>query len=134
MATRMIVVVDADEAFLELIREQFSAAGYAVSTFASPEGAYALLRAEPPSAAIIGFQFPSCQPSIDLATALMLHRATRGLPVILTSEDTAQLHRYMERLRCRDGAALWVLPKPLDLVAVLQIFAQALGPLEREAS
>jgi CheY-like chemotaxis protein len=134
MATRMIAVVDADEVFLELMREQLVAAGYAVLTFGNPEGAYALLRDEPPSAAIVGVQFPNCQPGIDLVTALKLHRATRGLPVILTSDNGPQLHQYAERLRDRGATALWVLPKPLDPAALLRIFAQALGPLEREAS
>jgi CheY-like chemotaxis protein len=134
MVTRSIVVVDADEAFLELMRKQLGVAGYIVHTFSSPDGAYALLPSEPPNAAIVGVQFPNCQPGIDLATALKLHRATRGLPVILTSDDAPRLHQYTERLRQRGATALWALPKPLDPAALLRIFAQALGPLEREAS
>jgi CheY-like chemotaxis protein len=128
----MIAVVDADAAFLEQMREQLGAAGYMVHTFGSPEGAYALLRDEPPSAAIVGLQFPDYQAGIDLATALKLHRATRGLPVILTSDDAPRLYQYAERLRRRGATALWALAKPLDLVASLRIFAQALGSLERE--
>jgi|RhiMetdeSRZDD1v2_1073273.scaffolds.fasta_scaffold247423_2 DNA-binding NtrC family response regulator len=133
MATHSIAVVDADEAFLELMRERLGAAGYIVQTFANPDGAYALLRNEPPSAAIVGLQFPDCQPSIDLATALKLHRATRGLPVILTSDDAVRLRQYVERLRHRGVTALWALPKPLDPATSLRIFARALGSLEREA-
>jgi CheY-like chemotaxis protein len=134
MVTRTIVVMDAEEVFLELMRKQLGAAGYAVHTFSSPDGAYKLLRNEPLHAAIVGLQFPNCQPGIDLATALRLHRATRGLPVILISDDAPQLHQYMERLRQRGATALWALPKPFDPIALLRIFAQALGPLEREAS
>jgi CheY-like chemotaxis protein len=134
MATRTIAVVDADETFLDQMREQLGNAGYTVRTFGSPEGAYALLRAEPPSAAIVELQFPNCQPGIDLATALKLHRATRGLPVILTSEDALQLRQYVGRLRDRGATALWALPKPLDIADALLIVTQALGPLEREAS
>src|SRR5262245_33821880 len=134
MATHTIAVVDADEAFLELMRERLGAAGYTVQTFGNPDGAYALLRTEPPNAAIVGLQFPNCQPGIDLTTALKLHRATRGLPVILTSDDARQLQQYMGRLRQRGATALWALPKPLDPIASLRIIAQALGPLEREAS
>ena len=78
MVIRSIVVVDADEAFLETMRKQLGAAGYMVHTFGSPDGAYALLQDEPPNAAIVGLQFPNCQPGIDLVTALKLHRATRG--------------------------------------------------------
>jgi DNA-binding NtrC family response regulator len=133
MATHTIAVVDADEAFLELMREQLGAAGYTVHTFGSPDGAYVLLHSEPPNAAIVGLQFPNCQPGIDLATALKLHRATRGLPVILTSDDAPRLQQYAERLRRGAAAALWALPKPLDTGTSLRIFAQALGSLEREA-
>ncbi len=133
MATHSIAVVDADEAFLELMRERLGAAGYTVQTFGNPDGAYALLRTEPPIAAIVGLQFPDCQPGIDLATALKLHRATRGLPVILTSDDAARLLEYAERLRRRGATALWALPKPLDPATSLRIFTQALGSLEREA-
>ena len=134
MVTRTIAVVDADEAFLELMRKQLGAAGYTVLTFGSPDGAYELLQSEPPSAAIVGLQFPNCQPGVDLATALKLHRATRGLPIILTSDNAPPLHKYAERLRQRGATALWALPKPLASAALLRIFAQALGPLEREAS
>jgi CheY-like chemotaxis protein len=134
MVTRTIAVVDADETFLELMRKQLGAAGYAVQTFSSPDGAYMLLRSEPPHAAIIGIQFPNCQPGIDLATALKLHRTTRGLPVILTSDDAQQLHQYVERLRQRGVTALWALSKPFDTADPLRIFERALGPLEREAS
>ena len=134
MATHTIVVVDADAAFLELMRRQLSAAGYTVHAFGSPDGAYALLQGEPPSAALVGLEFPNCQPGIDLVTALKLHRATRGLPIILTSDDASRLHEYAERLRQRGARALWALPKPLDSAASLRILAQALGPLEREAS
>ena len=134
MATHMIAVVDADETFLELMRKQLGAAGYIVHTFNSPDGAYKLLRSEPPNAAIVGLQFPNCQAGIDLTTALKLHRATRGLPIILTSDDARQLHQYVERLRQRGATALWALPKPFDPIASLRILAQALGPLEREAS
>src|SRR5262245_26737853 len=121
MATHTIAVVDADETFLELMREQLGAAGYIVRTFGSPEGAYTLLRTEPPSAAIVGLQFPNYQPAIDLATTLKLHRATRGLPVILTSDDAPRLLQYAERLRGGGATALWALPKPLDPVASLRI-------------
>jgi CheY-like chemotaxis protein len=134
MVTRTIVVVDADEIFLGLMRKQLGAAGYVVRTFSSPDGAYKLLQSEPPNAAIVGLQFPNCQPGVDLVTALKLHRATRGLPVILTSDDAAPLHQYVEHLRQRGATAVWALPKPLDPVALLRLFAQALGPLEREAS
>jgi CheY-like chemotaxis protein len=134
MATHTIAVVDADAAFLVLMREQLGAAGYIVRAFDSPAGAYALLRSEPPNAAIVGLQFPNCQPGIDLVTALKLHRATRGLPVILTSDDAPRLHQYAERLRLRGATALWALPKPLDPAATLRILARALGSLEREAS
>jgi CheY-like chemotaxis protein len=134
MVIRTIAVVDADEAFLELMRKQLGAAGYIVYTFSSPDGAYKLLQSQPPNAAIVGLQFPNHQAGIDLATALKLHRATRGLPVILTSDDALQLHEYVEYLRQRGATALWALPKPLDPIAALRIFSQALGPLEREAS
>jgi DNA-binding NtrC family response regulator len=132
MATRAIAVVDADEVFLELMRKQLGAAGYIVYTFDKPESAYALLHDRPPNAAIIGLQFPNFQPAVDLATALKLHRATRGLPVILTSDDAPLLHQYAERLR--GAREVWALPKPLDPTISLRILARALGPLEREAS
>jgi CheY-like chemotaxis protein len=132
MPGHAITIVDDDDNFLELLRGVLGAAGYIVYTFNHSESAYDAVCANPPGAVIIGIQFPNCQPGIDLATALKLRPITRALPVVLISDDAARLHLYTDRLHGSTIAALWTLPRPIVISALLTLLTQVIGRLERE--
>lgn len=126
-----ITIVDDDDNFLEQLRGVLGAAGYTVSIFNRPESAYDAVRANPPGAMIIGIQFPNCQPGIDLATALKLRSTTRTLPIVLTSDDAVRLRLYADRLRSSNVVALWTMPRPIVISALLSLLTQTIGRLER---
>ena len=131
MPGHAITIVDDDDSFLEQLRGVLGAAGYIVYTFNHPESAYDAVRANPPGAVIIGVRFPNCQPWIDLATALKLRPATRALPIILTANDTARLRLHIDRPHGSAAMALWALPRPIDVSALLPLLTRAIGRLER---
>ena len=133
MAHHVVAVVDEDRRFLGRMRDLLGGAGYTVRPFHGPKSAYALLDGPPPGAVIVGIPFPNCHPAIDLATALKLHRTTRAVPLILTSADAQRLRHYEQCLSGRREQTAWMLPRPIELAAVLQILAQTLDQLEREA-
>jgi CheY-like chemotaxis protein len=133
MPGHAITIVDDDDNFLEQLRGVLGAAGYIVHTFNQPERAYDAVRANPPGAVIIGIQFPNCQPGIDLATALKLRPTTRALPIILTANDAVRLRLYTDRPHGSAVVALWALPRPIDVSALLPLLTRAIGRLERMA-
>lgn len=101
-------------------------AGYATRAFTTLDGTYEVLAADLPDAVVVGLHFPDERHGLDLVTLLKLQKATRDIPILLTSQDTVFLEASHDRL-CQQGVpAIWTLARPFDRATLLDTLTQAL--------
>ena len=124
MSRPLIMVVNNDTIFLELMRELLADEGYAVEIVGEEQGAYERIRQQRPALAILDVRLEHPEAGWGIATLLRLDPETATLPLIICSADTQFLKAkaaQLGALRCQ------VLEKPFILDDLLAKVQAALG-------
>ena len=123
---RRILIVDDDEALVELLSRRLQQQGYVTLTADTGHAGLALARREAPSLVILDLRLPDvngfsiCQQLVDAAE-------TCSIPVIMLSGmERADIVR-----RCRAAGCTYFVRKPYDPNALLVLIRQAIGEAGR---
>jgi DNA-binding NtrC family response regulator len=137
MARNTVAIVGDDANLFEQFSTLLAQTGLSIRRLSSFDDVVAELQTEPPGLVMIDLADPHFLSSVELATVLKLNKRTRGLPVVLVSNDAERLRPYHDQLRQRSAPRLWTLVRPFDPAETLRVLAQAFGQttlLVREAS
>lgn len=126
MAKEMIALVQQDVSVVNELAHLLHETGYTTRAFTTLDGTYDILAADPPDALIVGLHFPDERHGMDLVTLLKLQRATRNIPIVLTSHDTPFLEASHTRLQKQGVPAIWIHARPFNYAALLHTLEQAL--------
>ena len=125
MAHLSIFVANDDQAYLELIAELLSDAGYPKVVWHVGQGAFHRVRDELPSLVLLDINLMNPGRGWSTLDALRLHPKTRHIPIILCSTDMRLLEEkaaLLRELHCQ------TLEKPFDIETLLDRVAAAIGP------
>ena len=120
----LIMVVNNDSIFLELMRELLADEGYAVEIAYEEKGAYERIRQQRPALVILDVRLEHPEAGWEIATLLRLNPDTAALPVIICSADTQFLKAKADQLRAQQCE---VLEKPFVLDGLLAKVHAVLG-------
>jgi CheY-like chemotaxis protein len=125
METPLIAVVNDDPVFLALMEELLEGEGYRTRSWPGGQGIHALLVRAHPTLLVLDVRMEMIDTGLTVLQTLRLDPATRHLPVIVCTADTAFLKQSGERLMAQ-GCRL--LPKPFDLEELLGLIREMIGP------
>lgn len=120
-----IDVVNDDTAFLQLMHELLTDAGYDVSLYKEGVVAHQQILRNPPELVILDIRMEKPDTGWQVLEMLRLHPATANIPVIVCSADVHQLRSKREMLQQQGYDSL---EKPFDLDTLLSIVNQKIGP------
>ncbi len=121
-----IVVVNDDQAFLDIAAEVLREAGYEVTTCDQPRECYRVIRDVRPDVAIVDAKMRDVD-DWHVLTLVLLDRALRSISVLVSSPlgpDTELLERRLRELGCR------LITKPFtaeELLAVVRDLVESRG-------
>ena len=133
MSAPLILLVDDDFDFRELIRLLLEANGYRTAACASPEEAAVLIAAQPPDLILTDLMMQTLDAGFAFIRRLRQDPRTSAIPVILVTAIGAQRHLDFSPRSAEDRAALGVqafFDKPVEPGALL---AAVRDLLERNA-
>jgi len=121
LARRSILIVDDDDAAVDVLTMRLAKHGFQTSTTDSGRCAVGLAVSEQPSLILLDLRLPDAD-GFELCQTLVDHPATAGIPIIILSG--------MERpdivRRCRQAGCQYFLRKPYDPSALLILIQQAI--------
>src|SRR5262245_34420234 len=116
MERPLVMILNADRAFLELMREFLSEEGYAVRILRENQAAFEAILAERPQLVMIELMINDPEAGLMVLNKMRLHPDTTHIPVIIASTTTQLIRDNEEHLRSKDCD---ILPKPFDLEELL---------------
>jgi CheY-like chemotaxis protein len=123
---RRVVAIEDDVALRSVIVDILAEEGYQVVAHGRPEGAQQLVRCTQPEVVLLDLRLGDAlvERGWEVLDQLVLDPATRNIPVVIVSGD-ASLETRSPAISEQHG--LWVLPKPFDLVDLLDVVARAVS-------
>jgi CheY-like chemotaxis protein len=125
MAQPFIFVANDDQAFVELIAELLTDAGYPNVTWHIGGGAFHRVRDEQPNLVLLDVNLLNPGRGWSTLDALRLHPKTRRIPVIVCSTDMRMINEKVDMLR---DLHCQVLEKPFHIETLLDKVEAAIGP------
>jgi CheY-like chemotaxis protein len=125
MAQSVIAIVEDEHTVREVMQEVLEWEGYRVATSADGAGAMPLVLEEQPALVVLDWRLEQADTGLTVLQALRLDPATRDIPVIVCTADSAWLKANGDLLR-QQGYA--VLAKPFQLDEFLALVRAAVGP------
>ena len=120
-----IFVSNDEQAFVELIKELLTDAGYRNVVWHVGASAFHRIRDEQPSLVLLDINLANPGRGWSTLDALRLHPKTRHIPVILCSTDMRLLEEKAQLLREMNCQTI---EKPFDIETLLEKVATAIGP------
>jgi len=120
-----VFVANDDPAFVELVAELLTDAGYRNVVWHVGASAFHRIRDEQPTLVLLDINLVNPARGWSTLDALRLHPKTRHIPVILCSTDMRLLQEkagLLRELHCQ------TLEKPFDIETLLEEVAAAIGP------
>jgi CheY-like chemotaxis protein len=127
--SRKVLVLNNDNAFLDLMKLVLTDEGYAVEVRKVWDDAYDVVKRVRPDLIILDVLLDSGGKGFELIDLLTLDPKTREIPVILASTNTVQLRERMEAFATM---GIPVIGKPFDLDVLLRVVRRALTARTRE--
>ena len=124
MEKQRIAVVNEDTVFLTLMADLLTRQGYDIILLKESNTAYDIIKREKPDLVILDIRREHQEGGWVVLELLKLDPATRSLPVIVTSADTAALKDQRQNL---SELGYTILPKPFDLESLLAKIEEILG-------
>ena len=127
MAQPVIVVVDNDLPFIELLQDLLTEEGLRVIPHAEGHTAARLIRQEQPDLVILNIRLEHPEAGCEVLDLIRLDPETTQIPVIICSADS-NLHKkaaVLQDQRCE------LLEKPFDLDRLVGTVKMALGAIRR---
>lgn len=121
----VIVVVDNDEAFRDLLTDVLSDEGYRVVTATTGADALETLRRERPVLVILDLRMETPDSGIQMIRAVRSNPLTATLPLLICSADVAAMALHAPFLREQHVPAL---NKPFDLDRLLALVRHVVAP------
>lgn len=131
MMQPVIVIVDSDDAVLQLMEELLDSEGYATHAFCSYDVSIDAIQQAQPDLLIIEAAHTQPGITLNLINQLRLHTYTNRTPIIVNSTSPQLLHTLSEPLQYL-GCLL--LEKPFDVDQFLQCISDAMKSHELQPS
>ncbi len=119
-----IALVNENMVFLTLLQNLLNAHGYDVILCKESSAAYEIIKKEKPDLVLLDIRREHEEGGWTVLELMKLDPATKYIPTIVTSADTAELRNEQENLR-RLGYK--ILPKPFDLEGLLERIREMIG-------
>jgi len=116
-----ILVIDDDEAFLEIVRELLARAGYTVLTAASGPDGLARARSDRPDLILVDYHMP-VMTGLMVVQQLKADEATQRIPVLSLTAGTAEQANELSLAGC-----IGFIPKPFVAEEFLRLVADVLN-------
>lgn len=126
MERPLVIILNADLSFLELMREFLSEEGYNVRIVGENTSAFETILAERPQLVIIELMIHDPEAGLMVLNKMRLHPVTRKTPVIIASTTTQLIRDNEEHLRSKGCE---ILPKPFDLEELLTMVGKFVPPV-----
>lgn len=128
MAQPVIVVVDNDRPFLELLQELLTEEGFRVVPHPEGQTAATLIRQEQPDLVILDIRLEHPEAGWEVLELIRLDPETAQIPVIVCSADSSAQEKaaMLQDQRCE------LLEKPFDLDRLVSAVKMALGAAPRD--
>ncbi len=123
----LIVVVDNDEAFRDLLTDVLGDEGYRVVTSTTGADALATIRQARPALVILDLRMEAPDAGIQLIRAVRGNPLTATLPLLICSADIAGMERHASFLQEQRVQAL---SKPFDLDQLLILVRRLIVPFD----
>lgn len=123
-----IAIIDEDPAFLEMMRDVLSQAGYKVMLHSTAKTAFNLIRNRHPALVILDMQIGDLEDGWLILDLMRLDDQTAAIPVIMCSTDRRLLQSEASHLR-EEGCCMLV--KPFAIADLLSLIQQTLAPGSR---
>jgi DNA-binding response OmpR family regulator len=123
MTQPLIIVVNNDTEFLDLMHDLLNMEGYRTTICKEGDKAYALIKEAQPDLVVLDIRLEHAESGWTILELLRLDPATTRIPVIVCSADSRFLRdkaTSLQALRCD------ILEKPFDLDALLAKVSSAL--------
>lgn len=124
-ARPLIVIVDSDLDFLQMVAELLDDEGYAPAITREDGLAFALIKERQPALVMIELLLADPERALAVLNELRLDPQTAPIPVIIASTATDLLERNEQHLRAKNCA---ILLKPFDLEELLTIVGEHVPP------
>lgn len=121
----VIMVVDNDEPFRDLLADLLSDEGYRVVTAMTGAGALEMIRQTRPALVILDLRMEAADSGIQLIRAVRGNPLTATLPLLICSADVAGIARHAPFLQKQHVTPL---NKPFDLDRLLSLIRQLIAP------
>jgi CheY-like chemotaxis protein len=124
LGTGRIVAIEDDDVLRSVMAEILVDEGYEVVVHGRTEGAHQLVRQAQPAVVLMDLRLGDgrAERGWDLLDQLVLDPATRNIPVVIVSGDPSL---EMHRLALSADHGVWTLPKPFELVDLLDVVSRA---------
>ncbi len=123
----VIVVIDNDEPFRDLLTDVLGDEGYRVVTAMTGADAIETIRQTRPALVILDLRMEAPDSGIQIIRAIRSNPLTRTLPLLLCSADVAGIAVHAPFLQEHHVAAL---SKPFDLNQLLNLVRQLIAPCD----
>lgn len=121
----VIVVVDNDNAFRDLLTEILGEEGYTVVTATTEADALPTIRRARPVLVILDMRMETPDAGLRIIEAVRRNPLTSTLPVLLCSADLAGMRQHAARLEALNTPTL---AKPFDLGTLLSVVQGLVSP------
>jgi DNA-binding response OmpR family regulator len=121
----LIMVVDDDMPFVQLMNELLAEEGYATECCLEGIKAYEVIRRTQPALVVLDIRLQTPETGLMILDLLRLDPTTKEMPVIICSAATDLLRASRERLT---AARCDILEKPFDLATLLKQIRAVIGP------
>jgi len=119
-----IALVNENMVFLSLLENLLNTQGYEVILCKESSTAYEIIKKEKPDLVLLDIRREHQEGGWTVLELMKLDPATRSIPTIVTSADTAELKDQQENLR---SLGYTILPKPFDLEGLLERIREMIG-------
>jgi len=126
-----VLVLNNDNAFLDLMREVLGDEGYDVTVRKVWDGAYEVVKRTNPDLIILDVLLDNAGAGFQLVDLLTLDPSTRSIPIVIASTSTQQLK---ERTEAFTTMGIPIIGKPFDLEILLGVVHRALQAGTREGA
>jgi DNA-binding response OmpR family regulator len=125
MERPLLMAVNADMAFLEMIRDFLNDEGYEVIIMRENQAAFEVIVERKPRLVMIELLITDPESGLMVLNKMRLHPETTHIPVILASTTTQLLRDNEAHFRAKGCD---ILPKPFDLEELLTIVGTYVPP------
>jgi CheY-like chemotaxis protein len=126
----LILVVNDDTAFLELMQQLLEDEGYAAEVLKSTKNALEHIKERRPALIVLDVRINNEEAGLLLLDLITLDPETRSIPVIIASANLRALAGREDELAAK---GIYVIAKPFDIDDLAALIRNALGRDKRQA-